>query len=313
MSDAQPTQTTRLGRNWLIKTLLFLLLLVGFGCWGLADALYFYPKRGEMDAARRLKDYLDASAKAGTLTPDQLKLSDPAAAYADLRSREENIAARARVESPDGRAARVEETRLTWLDSLNRMWALRAEPRLVHTQKAAPGAPEVRYYFDMRTGDGYALGAGGVEKRPLTPDALLKVLSSATNTSNPVTPLSGFDMLTQWVFVVIGFGGGAWMLLTLVRAASKKYRWQSDTQTLTMPDGKTVTPAELKELDKRLWHKFFAVMHVKDGRAYKLDLLRYQPLEDWVLAMEKKAFPETATDENPADHPVASESAAPAE
>lgn len=294
MSDAQPTPTltTHLGRNWLIKTLLFLLLLVGFGCWGLSDALYFYPKRGEMDAARRLKDYLEASSKSGTLTPDKLKVTDPAAAYADLKSREQNILSRARVDSPDGRAAKVEETRLTWLDSLNRMWALRPEPRMVLDAKAAGTSPQKRYYFDVNTGEAYALAAGQVEKQPMSSDDLLKLLSSASDKSDPVTPLSGFDMLTQWVFVVIGFGGGAWMLLTLARAASKKYRWKPDTQTLTMPDGKTVTPAELKELDKRLWHKFFVVMHVNDGRTYRLDLLRYQPLEDWVLAMERTAFPD---------------------
>ena len=77
MSDVQTTQqTTHLGRNWLLKTLLFIALLVGFGAWGLVDALYFYPKRGEMDAARRLKDHLAAAQVAGALSPTQLRIDD---------------------------------------------------------------------------------------------------------------------------------------------------------------------------------------------------------------------------------------------
>ena len=85
-------QTTTLGRNWLIKTLLFLVLLLGFGCWGLVDAVYFYPRRGEMDAARRLKDHLAAADAAGMLTSNQLKVTDPKATYAQLRAREAEIA-----------------------------------------------------------------------------------------------------------------------------------------------------------------------------------------------------------------------------
>lgn len=282
-------QSTTLGRNWLIKTTIFLVLLLGFGLWGLTDALYYYPKRGEMDAARRLKDHLEAASKAGMLTPDQLKVTDPVRTFQELKAKEK-----------DPTSGSFDKTRLDWLDALNRMWALKPEPRLVHDEPAAPGTPPTpakKFYFDMREGQGYVVTAGSSEKAPVPPPALLTLLTNAMSKTNPVTPLSGFDMLTQWVFVVIGFGGGAWMLLTLVRAAAKKYRWQSETQTLTMPDGKTVTPAELKELDKRLWHKFFVVMHVKDGREYKLDLLRYQPLEDWVLAMEKTAFPEQAEEE----------------
>jgi hypothetical protein len=313
MSDVQPTQTTTLGRNWLLKTALFITLLLGFGVWGLSDAMYFYPKRGEMDAARRLKDHLAAAETAGVLTSSQLKVADPVKTYSDLKAKSADIAARTRGEGMDAKAARVEETRFVWLDALNRMWALRPEPRLVATEKASASAPARKHYFDMREGEGYTVAAGSTEKTKLAPKDLLGVLTTAINTSNQVTPLSGFDMLFQWVFVVIGFGGGLWMLLTLVRAAAKKYRWQPDTQALTMPNGKTVTPADIQDLDKRLWHKFFVVMHVKGGEAYRLDLLRYQPLEDWVLAMEKTAFPDRDAEEDgasPAQSQAPADSAA---
>lgn len=298
MSDVQ---TTTLGRNWLLKTILFTVLLLGFGCWGLVDALYFYPKRGEMDAARRLTDHLVAAEAAGMLSPSQLKVDDPAATLTALRTRRADLATRAIADTADGRAAKVEFTRLEWLDSLNRMWALRPEPRLVHTDK---GPPALKYYFDMRTGEGYTLTPDNT-KSDVPSRPLLAVLSAAANTSNNVTPLSGFDMLFQWIFVVIGFGGGLWMLIGLAIAAAKKYRWQPDTQTLTLHDGRDITPADLKEVDKRLWHKFFVTLHLKDGAAYKLDLLRYQPLEDWVLALERTAFPEQAA----ATIPVSAEAA----
>lgn len=290
MSDVH---TTKLGRNWLIKTLLFVVLLLGFGCWGLIDATYFYPRRGEMDAARKLKDHLAAADAAGMLSPSQLKLTDPKAALAQLKAKEADTATQAKSDTPDGRAARFRQTQHLWLDSLARMWALKPEPRLVDSDK---GPPPRKHYYDMREGQGYSVGADGV-KSPLPPADLLKRLVSAAATSNQVTPLSGFDMLFQWVFVVIGFGGGLWMLATLVKAAAKKYRWNPAEQRLTMPDGKAVVPSDIRELDKRLWHKFFCTMNLNDGAAYRLDLLRYQPLEDWVLTMEKTAFPDQAESE----------------
>lgn len=286
-------QTTRLGRNWLLKTLLFLTLLLCFGCWGLADALYFYPKRGEMDAARQLKDHLVAADGAGKLTSAQLKVTDPAGTYAQLKAKESELLAQEKGSGPEARAAQFELTRLKWLDSLNRMWALKPEPRLVEVEK---GTPPTRYYFDMAEGKAYSIGAGG-GKTDVPVQELTRRLVNLAATTNQVTPLSGFDMLFQWVFVVIGFGGGLWMLITLIRAAAKKYSWKPQSQELTLHDGKTATPADIRELDKTLWHKFFVVMHLKDGRTYKLDLLRYQPLEDWVLAMERTAFPELSDDD----------------
>lgn len=290
-------QTTRLGRNWLTKTILFTVLLLGFGCWGLIDALWVYPKRGELDAARRLKDHLAAAESAGMLTPAQLRVADPKAALARLRADEAEIAARLKQGGPESRTAQFEQTRLEWLKSLERMWALRAEPRLVDKDK---GPPPVKYYYDIAEGQGYAVGAAG-ERTVVPPEALLKRLVTAASTSNAVTPLSGFDLYVQWLFVAIGFGGGAWMLLTVARAASRKYRWEPTAQRLTLHDGREVTPADLREIDKRLWHKFFCVMNLKDGGSYKLDLLRYQPLEEWVLEMERTAFPESVEPPAPSE------------
>ncbi len=68
--------------------------------------------------------------------------------------------------------------------------------------------------------------------------------------------------------------------------------------TLGLPGGHSLTPADLTDVDKRKWDKFFVSLVVKPGHAtlggkeVALDLLRYEPLEDWVLEMEKAAFPD---------------------
>lgn len=282
--------TTTLGRSWLTKTLIFTIVLLAFGTWGLADALYFYPRRGERHAARELTEHLEALDAAGNLTATNLTITDPKAELARLKARERDIAAAIKMGGPSGRTAMADQTRREWLESLALMWALRPEPRLVHTEK---GPPTRKHYFDMREGKGYTVsGSGG--RTDLDPRALKDLLVDAMKKTTPATPLSGFDMLFQWVFVVLGYGGGAWMLLTLVRAVSKKYHWDAATQTLTLHDGRKITPADIKEIDKRRWHKFFVTLVLNDGATYELDLLRYQPLEDWVLEMERIAFPEAA-------------------
>ncbi|MFN0132095.1 MAG: hypothetical protein ACKVW3_06135 [Phycisphaerales bacterium] len=113
-------------------------------------------------------------------------------------------------------------------------------------------------------------------------------------------PLAGYDIPVQWVFVVIGFGGGLYLLTLIVVVAGKKYRWEEATKTLTLPGGATLTPGDIEEFDKRKWDKFLIFLQIKPGhprlggKEIRLDLLRHHPLEPWVLEMERIAFPERA-------------------
>ena len=115
-------------------------------------------------------------------------------------------------------------------------------------------------------------------------------------------PLSWYDIPVQWVYVIIGFGGGFWMILHFIGVARLTYLWEAETRTLTLPDGNTLTPADIEEFDKRKWDKFLIFLKVRPthatlgGRELKVDLYRYTPLEAWVLEMEKTAFPERAQD-----------------
>jgi hypothetical protein len=122
-------------------------------------------------------------------------------------------------------------------------------------------------------------------------------------------PLSWYDIPVQWVFVAIGFGGGAWLIVLWIMVARQTYRWNPDTLTLTLPDGQTIAAEELEDVDKRKWDKFLVVLkpkapHPLAGRELKLDLYRYAFLESWVLEMERAAFPDRAAESAPAAEPV---------
>lgn len=113
-------------------------------------------------------------------------------------------------------------------------------------------------------------------------------------------PLAAWDLPLQWGITVAGFGATAWLLLLIVMVKGKSYTWEPATQTLGLPGGGTLTPADVEDFDKRRWDKFLIFLKIKashaqfGGQELKLDLLRYEPLETWVLEMEKTAFPERA-------------------
>jgi len=138
-----------------------------------------------------------------------------------------------------------------------------------------------------------------------------EALDDAWRTRTPPKPLSAFDIPSQWLFVIAGFGGAAWLTFLFVRVASKKYRWDPATHTLTVPGGKTIAPADIAEVDKRKWDKYFVTLRLNDGapppREHKFDLLRYAPLEAWILEMERRSPNYVPPAEEPADEPEPTE------
>lgn len=312
MSESSLTSTastTRLSGNWLLKQGVFLVVLLVFGFWGLADALYFYPRRGLEDASSKLAKYLAAASEAGRLTPTDIAVPDPKATHAELALRAEELAkaASSSAETLETRRARVEFSKFMWLEALARTWRLNATPEVVISPGQLPkefvDAATRTVKFDPARGIGLVTTAESTTPLEIPPQRLLAELVQKWNTRDQVKPLSGYDMPLQWVFVVVGFGGGLWMLATVVRANTKKFRWDAASQSLTLPGGASFSPADVKEFDKRRWHKFFVTVHLKDGSAHTLDLLRYVPLEEWILAMERTAFPQDAEPE-PKDEPL---------
>jgi hypothetical protein len=121
--------------------------------------------------------------------------------------------------------------------------------------------------------------------------------TSSEGARNAPKPLSWYDIPVQWLFVAVGFGGGAWLAFLWILVARQKYTWQPETKTLGLPGGQTITPTDLEDVDKRKWDKFLVFLRFKPphpfaGKELKLDLYRHAPLEAWVLEMEREAFPD---------------------
>ncbi len=295
--------TTSLSGNWVLKQVVFLIVLLVFGFWGLADALYFYPRRGLEDASFKLRNYLAAASEAGRLIPAEIAVADPKGALAELSPRMEQLFKATTATGVESRGAKVEFARGQWLEALARAWKLTTEPQVVVSPGQLPkdfvdaATRTVRY--DPVRGIGLVVSQPGATPVEIPPQRLLGELVQKWNTRDQVKPLSGYDMPLQWVFVAVGFVGGAWILLTMVRAGARKYRWDPQTQTLTLPGGESFTPNDVKEFDKRRWHRLFVTVNLKSGAAHTFDLLRYVPLEEWILAMERTAFPESAVAEQP--------------
>lgn len=287
-------QTTSLNRGWVIKTGIFMLVLFIFGIWGLFDAMYLYPKRGLADASFQYKTFLTAADKAGRLTTSNLTVTEPAKALADLNAKEEELNRGSSGETGEARKAQMDLAMMEWLESLKRAWRLNPDPKPL----GLIGKPADRNLFvDLKNGEAFTTPIGSAERTVVSPQALLNELTTFWNTNPKPSALSGFDMLTQWVFVGVGLIGGVWILLTILKARSRVFTWDAEAKRLTIPGGASVTPSELSDIDKRLWHKYYATLVTTAGASHKLDLLRYVPLEEWVLEMERIRFPERAAEE----------------
>jgi len=145
------------------------------------------------------------------------------------------------------------------------------------------------------------------------PEARLAALTATWSNRNQPKRLQAFDIKVQWIFVIVGLGGGAWLAAHVVRVKSRVYRWDAGEKRLHLPDGSSLVPQDIAEFDKRKWDKFLIFLKIKEGHdrhageELRLDLLTHKGLEDWVLEMEKIAFPENA---EPAAEPAPKEAPA---
>jgi hypothetical protein len=143
----------------------------------------------------------------------------------------------------------------------------------------------------------------------------LESLKSEWETSSgklrePPSPLTVWDIPSQWWM----FAGCAifsvYSLAIFVIAKSRQYSWDPATATLTFPDGRSITPADLEDVDKRKWHAFKVHLKIKPshptlgGKEIEVNLNRYESVEPWILEMEKIAFPDRAEKPAPAEQPA---------
>ena len=261
-SGNDSVQTTRLNRGWVMKMLIFAICLIGLGAWGTLDAFVVYPNRGRQHAKFMLYQYLGRLSDSGMLLRSA-DVADPASELTKLRS-DSSIGANS-----------IEAARRDWLLSLSRVYDLNEVTQ------------QNRRELDRRAAD----AAGGQQPTPtLFPDArgLHSALEAELQNATVPAPLNAYDIPLQFLFMAIGFGGGVWILLLLVRCARNTFRYDPGEMRLTLPDGRSFTPAQIKDVDKRDWHKYYLYFTVEgiDGEL-KFDLLRYAPLEEWVESMRK--------------------------
>lgn len=263
------TQTTTLGRKWLLKMALFLIAGVVLAAWGIVDAAVWYPHRGARAASRLEFEYLslltDAGKRAASVS------FEPVAEFDRLR-----LAARM------GAVSDAERARYAWLEQLAIIGRLGPAPVQI---------PDAVARFN--------------ELKP--------AWQRADGTAKPVTALSWYDIYVQWIIAAAGGVLALGVAAQIARVRARRYGWEPAERRLHLPDGSTLVPADVAEFDKRRWDKFLIYLKIKPGherhagRELMLDLYHHTPLEEWVLEMERIAFPEnSAKGAGGADPPAAS-------
>jgi hypothetical protein len=266
---ASQSGTTTIAKKWSIKMYIITLAMLVLGIWGTVDAIVVYPKRGARAAEYYEFQHLQELKSGGRLANDLATVGDPAAKLAELQTK-----------ARDGGAGSVsggERAKLDWLTQLKLIGQL--DPK----NTAYPRT-------DFRKEAGQPVDVGSADERLaslttkfVTPDGAVK----------PPSPLSWYDIPSQWIIAAVGFGVFAWLMMLILKVRSKSYSWDAPTKTLTLPGGDKITPSDIAEFDKSKWDKLYIKLVVKPGHAtlggksLELDLLRYVPLEERVLEMER--------------------------
>lgn len=130
----------------------------------------------------------------------------------------------------------------------------------------------------------------------LAPRQREEQLSQSWATRDKPAALRGYDIPSQYLMMTVGYGFGAYILFLLVRVAVTKYRWNPATKAITLPNGATIAPPDLAEVDKRKWDKFIVFLKIRPGvervgdTSIRVDTFRHGMIEEWILEMERQAF-----------------------
>lgn len=281
-------RTAPLGKRWVRKMAIFIVILLAFGGWGFYDAVWVYPARGERFATWAKLAYLEAAEAADRedfgIFIREASVPNPAEEIARLsqaEQRQRNGADASNTQSPRRLRAIMLNTRLTWLEGLSRIGQVTPERTTIEN-----------------------------------PRAELARLKSELSTASQPKPLAYWDIPMQWMIMAVCWAFALFLIIRAIGVASRKYRWQPETMTLTLPGkrGGAITPDDLEEVDKRKWDKFIVFLKIKashptlGGQEIRCDTYQYDELEEWILAMERKAFGpqevETGGESGPGDAPV---------
>lgn len=263
---ALQTTRTSINRKWWIKQVLFLFVTFGLGLYFLYDGLVAYPNRGARAAEFAEFQYLQVWDKErggiGTLQG----INNPQERLNQLEEKRRNVG------SLDG----SEEALLRWFENLKTISKLVPE---------ATDIPRTNYK------DGVQVTSA---KERL--ETLKKTWTTNGQEQKSPTPLSAFDIPSQWFGLAVSFLIGIWLLIVFLKAVGKVYTWNPQTKSITLP-GKAGTfgPCDIEEFDRRKWEKLFITLKFKPthptlgGKSIEFDLLRFEPLEAWILEQERAA------------------------
>ncbi|CAG1006227.1 hypothetical protein PHYC_03303 [Phycisphaerales bacterium] len=277
------TVSSRISRKWTVKMVLIALGLIAFGLWGLYDATVAYPRRGSRASEFLELQYMQQYSQLRPPLDRRAGIDDPRAELTRLRLKEQTSGGDS-----------VDRACLQWLESLKLIGRLDAS--------TATTIPRTDFRGDM-------VPDANLRFKDLT----TKFTSSQGGKIEAPSPLSPWDIPVQWLITVAGLGTGAWIVLLILRVRARSFSFEPASMRLTLPGGASIVPADIEDFDKRRWHKFYVTLRIKPshaqlgGRAVELDLLRYEPVEEWVLAMERAAFPDRAESENEPDEPAGEE------
>lgn len=270
---------TRLSPRWVRKTVIIIAVLLAFGAWGLLDAIKFYPARGANVAEYREFKYLEQYIAKRGFFDAGVTVADPRAEYQRLEAQGEGRAL----------ADPVEETRRQWYESLERIGKLDgSQTTWPRDDFRGERVADAQTRFEVLRDAWTRVPAGG------DPKAVRKAPKA----------LAAWDIPSQWGIMAICWGIAAYMSVMFLQGAGKKYRFDPATERLTLADGTSLVPADVEEFDKRRWSKFYVYLKVAPshpqhgGKEIELDLYRYEPLEEWILAMERTRFPDRGEGED---------------
>ncbi|MDF1808294.1 MAG: hypothetical protein P1U42_01210 [Phycisphaerales bacterium] len=264
--------------RWALKLSVITIVIFIVGAWGFWDASSVYPKRGERYAQWAKWQYLEQSKRANSedfgIFIRDTSVANPSEEYTRLNEPEtqtRNLTDAQDSSSNRNLRASMLVARMNWLDALKVIGHLDPEYTVIET-----------------------------------PERELETLKLEWQSAKLPKPLSNFDLIVQWMIMAVCWTVALLMFVHILKVKTKKYAWVSDTMALTLPNGGTITPDDLEEVDKRKWDKFIVFLKIKSshdslgGKEISVDTYQHLYVEEWILAMEEKAFP-SQEDENEAE------------
>jgi len=257
-----------LNGRWIFKLTAMILVFFAVGLWGFWDASSVYPTRGQRYADWAQWAYLDIAKKADSedygIFIRETSVPHPVeelSRLSDPETKTRNLNDANDASSTRTLRAAMLAARLNWLEALAVIGQLNPE----HTTFESP------------------------QRR-------LDSLRAQWQSEPKPKPLHNFDLIVQWLIMLVCWSIALLMLIHMLRVRGRRYAWDAQSMTLTIPSGGSITCEDLEEVDKRKWDKFIVFLKIKashetlGGQEIAVDTYQHNLVEDWILAMEEKTF-----------------------